>query len=1756
MKLQKIIKKLTAGVLITTTVLGTVFSGSVSVKADSTDRVSSFIKMAKGDTITDEDISSLTNEELRFLGVYISNFYIPFGTELGATSSGDVTNQNKEDIKKALQTKLKYSDALADSLTETLLGLARSSVKSSGLSFYVSNKYHNGLKEVPNFSNNYLNFQRTMLGRVDDAIKKYNSSGVIKEIQEGKYKYGYWCYKKNGSVVPVMDCILDGSAYTPSQMAYFKCLEMVDITKGYGFSVLDFNGNDKADESAYTKITTELSGTEDLLKTTIWGVKMAVDCFGDIICMGANHQYIAIPGCMNPYTWTPVDSDGNDTSGAGSIFNMLNVQSMSMQEADNFLSSAVTSTGNTAGNDAVDASSSTKSFTYNLSKSASQLIAAGDAYNDSVIKHEDIPVLVTTDLADQNGKGKKFYKSLNYVLDYMGKSAVSSGDVVIRYSSSTGMIQITMAINKIEALDLNTLGSAWLEDPKRNKRKLKNFKENLEYLSHYGLDKTELSKEVNEMKSQARNAANSTNGSTTTGGGTDTILKTGIIKLNVLQDALGKTAADATAKENGYFSLRVSAGSVVTNIKTGAFWFKSDEAQSLIIEALKVFTGSNSSDKSYYYAGKEGKVDTGTKTIETAGPANSAFTGRVDTELSDTMIYIDNLGAYNPGEDSTYSAFVVSNYLKDDLTKTDTCSSIDFSNSDFKNTFSDLSGGKMSIPETVSDQSLVSIYVSYLWSCLYSSDAKNATVGKLGWRMSTDTLPTIPSDPLMISASAKTDIMLTSIRNWIYYLLNPTKGLEYFRVLVTNKLNAFLLGWHHDMLGTKGVGNTLGTTRYRNTTGYVTTPDLSEVEWTNSLINYYNNMIPVFIVFMLVMMVLAYVSGILNFQKSVFGFLIFVAVLLMPVNLINNAVGLSNRFSEKLYGEKFTYWALVQQESYATNIDTAATSGNYKNYLETLYNENSKVYYNQGGDSIVLKWQTPKKLTSLMYSTDAGYQSLTDSGKKMLNMFLRNQMTGENYTNNDDSTYMYRSYIDLANYSRYIYNGLKSGYRGYTKDINSRTTNYMDSCFKEILNNLGTNYSADRANGYTNANSGGSDASSGLKIHVPLLCPIVTRCLNDYNRIDNLSDTEVVGISPMLFNFSIPAFNQGGTSIVETIKESIGDNADRDRIIQDMGGYPEADYANLAAFSLYSENVFYYFSWDLYDMGMTPSSGTNEGFKNLILGQDNAGFFYNNTGTMANGELKDFMDMKSLFTYIIPYLRSLNDVVRKWDSVYGCYVYDGVPTEEGHWNDASISGDPEMKQKYWHNVNVARLYSIYTPWVDIMYDCSYAKGEYVNALGTKYYVEDPINPASYPEDRPMIFSESEMTSYGLTKADLTKVERRILECNQGMEERLYKLLDYYNFSDATMNTAAAINCAFEFNNTFSESGLFSDNHNIYPQSYELSDFSYDAFLRFILANSSGESLTNDGTNGSTDFYENIVNRSSMTSVFMMIILDIIGMYIIPFFKIAFLVGVFIVSVLIILCTSFRVDSNQRFIKRITIGVIQPVLLFTAETVGFAYVISLFMGSGNNAVTESSSVSIRMGSPATVLFAMIVINCVIVWLYACVLLGVVRSIRSYGKSAVGGVMGVIGGAVSVISSRVGSAFRGSGASGVSGAGAGGVSGSVDSGMNSRRAESRGNSAKSADFASKLKEDKEDTRRNDTKRSTIREDVNKPDSEEEKCNDLNKKTKEGKMRIKTKTSDSRPEETKENNQPTRPKSRVTSDERSRRTSRKADNSSTKE
>ena len=340
----------------------------------------------------------------------------------------------------------------------------------------------------------------------------------------------------------------------------------------------------------------------------------------------------------------------------------------------------------------------------------------------------------------------------------------------------------------------------------------------------------------------------------------------------------------------------------------------------------------------------------------------------------------------------------------------------------------------------------------------------------------------------------------------------------------------------------------------------------------------------------------------------------------------------------------------------------------------------------------------------------------------------------------------------------------------------------------------------------------------------------------------------------------------------------------------------------------------------------------------------------------------------------------------------------------------------EMKQKYWHNLNVTRLYCLYCPWVDIMYDCSYSKEETITVMGRRVTIDDPIDPQKYPQDRPMIFSASEMSDYGLNEADLTSVEKKILRCNEQFEDRMYELLNYYNFSDPTLNSAAAINCAFVFNNMFSENGIFTENHNIYPQSFDLANFSYDAFLRLILANATGESLIDASTTEdsgmatgdlSGDFYERLVNRSSTITVIIMLILDVLSVYLIPAFRIFFLVAIFLASIFIVLTSAFRIESSAKFIRKVGTQFFLPLIAFFLTTVAFSLIVGLFIGEGNNKVTETG-LSISLGDPVVTMLVMIALDLILLFVYWKIIKKVLTDIRGQAK-AVGSFVGGIGSA---------------------------------------------------------------------------------------------------------------------------------------------------
>lgn len=1594
-------KRVISIILCTVIVMGTF--GSITAKAESNDIIPVFINMAANKHSTDVDITSanLTKKDLQFLGVYISNYYAPFHTELGLNGSEDaedVSSINKEDIKKALQANLYFSDSMAESLTETLIQLTRTSAME--LKLVVSKEYQDGnYVEVPNMPLNYYTFLSVMLGGMKELVAQYtdnNSNDVIEGIKNNTYKYGYLAYVKNGKNTPMFDFNISGNDMTASTSSFLTCLQSAELEKGYALNFLDFTSNEIKNDATYKDILGQFT-EDEIVSMSAYGTKMMVDCFGNILSVGANHQFVIIPGAVNPYTWVTVKSDGSEAGNGtgGTAYNMMNLPSLSLYHVADVGSgsnrlfenvSASDNAGNTPGSSEGSYDSDmTYTFTGTMSGSNKEIKGIGGTLKNN------------------------FINELTNILDYAGGVNLGKADVTITLVNND--LKVIGTASKLSNISGNKMQDSALNKVIKDKgqyadraQSAKNSKDILN--KSYGITEKDLVNNLNTIGQTASKMieGGKDNSDTESGNNSVGIIRRATVNTYNIRSRLSNFTHTKDGDTN-YVMSRVR-GDSETSLAEGWSWndfFMGSNYRDLVVSIENSFKSKNPLAKNYNNSDDNGSSSGDFIELYSNG---DILSGGRNVALLDTMMYVDDLGAAHFDDSGNaidpYSTFNALHYIDSDSSaKTKTNEWAQSSENMFVNTFKGTGDGKMYIYENVSDELMVGLYATYLFSSCYdafNAETKQNTIGKIGYKMNANNLPNIGDGKLELSDEAVSDIMLTSIRDWTYYLLHPTEGFTYVSTLLKNTVNSFLITWHNDMVGTNGTGSINGTTKYRGTAGYVTTPELSDLPWTNSMLNVYNELIPFLIVVMMVIMLFSYISSVLSLQKAIIGFLIFTIAITIPPVAINEVIGTSNKISSSIYGDKFTYWALVQHESYSDAIDKAANSGSYSNYLKELYARNADAKGNQGRESVMLKWQAPKKMASLMMTSNEE-SMINDSGvTDLFKGFLNSTYSGESYLDDPESMYLYRSYIDIANFSRYIHRGLVANKQLKKLDLTSDITNSWDSSLVEAVGEYSTKYENDRAKGYANNNGDGSTSGDGaniLRVRLPMSSGIVSDALAQRGTIDDLSLNEYVGINQNAFNFSIPMFNVGsgeGGMSYDSIKE---DNTD-------LSKYTSEDFSGLAGYGLMSENPFYYFSWYLYESGLTEETSNKTGYKNLLLGEDNAGFFYN---TKGNGEMKDFMDMRSLFTYVIPYLKQGNDLVDEWDETYGIFLYEGIPYEEGHQkefedkegdSEAQKVKNKELRQKYWHNLNVARLYNVYTPWVDIMYDCSYAKPEKVNYLGDDYVIQDPINPSSYPKERPMIFSKSEMVDYGLSEKDLTKVEKLILKCEEGMMERMFKLLNYHTFNDVVLNTASAMNCAFEFNKTFSENALVGANHMIYPQEFELNDFSYDAFLRFILANSTGDSMVvEDGEN----FYDTVTENSSMTTVIIMIILDILAVYAIPAFKIFFVVGIFIMAILIILTSALNVDMEQRFITRFMKSFVSPLIKFLFISIGMSYIVSMFMGDGSDAVTGALNPTISLGDPVMAMLAMIFINGVVLFLYFFVIWGVWKDIRKYAKRVV-------------------------------------------------------------------------------------------------------------------------------------------------------------
>lgn len=1584
---KRIGKRVVSGVLCLVMSLTFVASMPKTVAhADSNDRMKVNIEWAQNkgfEDMTEENLGAYTSDDLRMIGVFLSNFYSPYSTCIGKAADEDA-EETKEKMKDALVDQCNFDADVAEYFVELIWNMSletaqplkmakiKDDVSDSSYSLrgtYI-NEADNLTKGIQVYSEDeetgirtYMvspnsdgeteatlyNFMLLNAGCFGDSEKLAWFAGdevdYPSEMEHSGFKTFamYWTDDSNKDHVVWTNTVGTsnwdwGNLFTSSTLAYGILNDTLSYDYGLGgASLLAVNLDEFEQLSA-----------RDQERAWITGAKLYVDCFGNIIVDNGVVQTVALPACQNPYAWYKYD-EGVDS--AGKYVNMCNLYMMGEAAEGNI-------SLNSDGKDVYD---------------------------------KDTPVSdVVPDLY------------IDYSI-YSGSNSLFNQDLFRLYYGSSGC--------DVD-VDFGPLNS----DVGKAQKEI--FNDNYHF------------------------AVASKNSET-------------------LQFLSWHCFADGKWSSSEYKTLKS-----FDKDETGYSWydpwfFKGTFNDICMIDNINAFS-------------KNSDVITSTTLFNTDG---SFLGGRAFTNTN-------------------------------------------FRNINERNDFITLSS-------TSSKAYLTSIFLSYVYAYYDDSTGDDR---KVSWAYNKDAFPTIENtidwSSIEISSTALYDETLSLVN----LFLHPTNGIKIVTTWFKNKISGILLGWHEDMVGKAGAASTTGSTKYVGFSGYVTLPNLNDLEWTAFIMDTYDQLVVYFIIVILIILLGYKMIGTLSWQKVVLSGLLFAVCAYLPPRLINATVDASNQICNSFYGDKFTYWALVQHEQYASAINNAISDGNEWNYLSTVFEEQAK-NVSDSYAQVTVKWQCPKKEN---YWADVK-EEITSVSNNRMNKFImqtvRDTISGESYTEAADNQYLYRSYTDLGTYANSLYKngGMESISSTGDNPQSEQKANtitfeglYESNKSKGMSNTKDNSKAKDRwLQAYRNPYFAGSCASltSGKSLYGTKTATTALQAIRLGFNFDTArateymlvgSDTSIAGstrydTNRRLTDFSYCgsvnfAWSRGLSDVsgqvgmpswmpeiycnrvygvpLEAYNTTLADVNDRANSFSISSPQYSKD-SEIAAlvFANYTESPFMYFSYNLSDqLGAAQKRNEASSYKDLFLLKDGS-YFYNmltvggtNAGisdvnrVMENGvpasdgygELRDYMDMRSLFYVVIPYLKSINDVVIDYDNTYGLFMYDGVTLEYDDKNNIILpeelqyktgsfqtSGQSDTKAtggedyyKYIHNWEVAQLLNMYTPWVDVMYDCEYAKGENIYVLGEKFYVKNPLDPLSYYEQdargniiagREMVFSRSEMAYYGLSMEDLTQVEQKIITISDNCYEDLLQVIDYYNFQPEVLNTAIAMLETFEFNRQFSETSVFGADHVLYPQNYELKNFSYDAYLRLILAGTTGEDLNNLED---ADIYSTVVKNSSILTALLMILLDLFTVYAIPALKLFFVIGIFFMSILMILVATIRLEVKLS--KALGESLVFPLLKFFGVTVGMAWIVSLFMYDGNTAVTGRTSRIISLGDPTMAIIVMLVLNIAVLILYWKICKGVFKDCKKYAQAVGTSVGGMFGGAVAMLGAGMGMGMimsrKGNGSSG--------------------------------------------------------------------------------------------------------------------------------
>ena len=395
-------------------------------------------------------------------------------------------------------------------------------------------------------------------------------------------------------------------------------------------------------------------------------------------------------------------------------------------------------------------------------------------------------------------------------------------------------------------------------------------------------------------------------------------------------------------------------------------------------------------------------------------------------------LFVDNLGGVGNSTDLS-SFFKHANLPTSNQIAQSICSELNFSAVQKDNEANSFTGNI----NKLTAQSLFLTYAfAYYNGAYYESGGFDKEAHIVNLKFNAELFPTGAGELDFSKVTPIEDTTEDEVLSMVYYLLHPKEGVNYFSTWLKNKAGGGLIGWHEDIVGSSDSNSSLGMTQYLGTSGYTTTPNLSDISWVESLLDIYDNIIVYILIILAVIMLCYIVLGQLSVQRAVIGFVMFGVCAFLPPYIMNFTIDTSNNISDRLFTEKFDYWALVQTEEYLGQIQgyyNASSEGDSTEILANLIAMNSSgggIASETSYSSMRVKWISPKKYTDLAELTEALnsetstnllVKNASDTTKALVISSATSTTSGEDFSGADD-LYLYRDILDIYRAGAITYN--------------------------------------------------------------------------------------------------------------------------------------------------------------------------------------------------------------------------------------------------------------------------------------------------------------------------------------------------------------------------------------------------------------------------------------------------------------------------------------------------------------------------------------------------------------------------------------------------------------------------------------------------------------------------------------------------------------------------------------------------------------